>query len=304
MSKRFLLSIILVLIITNVATLLFWNQNDDSRDVDVVVDREGEKEIKTKEPVATIEGEEIPYSDWQNSLQEDHGEVQLKKLIDRAVVKELARQKDIEIDEKIIDHGVSLLATMQGSMTEGDSAAAEEKWREDILYRYQLETLLAEDITIPEEEVRSFYDIHRNQYDFSESVQFSHIIVDDSETAEKVVKELDEGASFNLLAQEYSTDEDTRDVGGYLGYFVSNSQFIPAGYYEKASEMEEYSYSEPFNAGDGVAIIYLHRHLPEITFTYDELKDQIRNELALKEYEQVLTADPLWEELDIEWVYE
>lgn len=304
MSKRLLLSIILVLIITNIATLLFWNQNDDHGGTDVVIDNEEEKEIKTKEPVAIIGDMEISYSDWQSSLQKDQGEIHLKKIIDRAVVKELAEKKNIQIDEKIINHGIAVLATMQGAMTEDEIATAEEKWSEDVLYRYQLEALLAEDIAIPEEEVRSFYDVYRNQYDFSSSLQFSHIIVEDFETAEKIIKELDEGASFNLLAQEYSTDEETRDSGGYLGYFVSNSQFIPAGYYEKASEMEEHSYSEPFNAGNGVAIIYLHRHLPEITFTYDELKDQIKNELALKDKEQVLTADPLWEELDIEWIYE
>lgn len=300
MSKRLLLSIVLVLIITNIATLLFWNQNSDHTDID---NGEG-KRIKIKEPVAMIDDKEISYEDWKSSLQKDYGEIHLKKLIDREVVKELAEKRDIQINEKIIDHGVSSLATMQSVMSEDEIATVEEKWREDVLYQYQLEALLAEGITVPEEEVQEFYNIYHNQYDFSASIQFSHIIVEDFDTADKIVKELDEGASFNLLAQEYSIDEDTKDSGGYLGYFSATSQFVPTGYYDKANEMEEHSYSEPFNAGNGVAIIYLHRHLPEITFTFDELKDQIKNELALKENEQMLTADPLWEELEIDWIYE
>lgn len=304
MSKRFLLSIVLVLILTNIATLLFWNQNNDQSDVDFVIDNKGEKQISTAQPVAKIGNEEIFYEDWKNSLQKDHGEMHLKKLIDRAVVKQLAEQKDIQISEKVIDHGVALLTTMQSVMTEDEISKAEEKWREDLLYRYQLESLLAEDVKISEEEVQSFYNSYHKQYDFSSSLQFSHIIVEDAETAEKVMEELDAGASFDLLAKEYSMDEETRELGGYLGYYTSTSQFLPEGYYERAEGMEEHSFSEPFNTGAGFAIIYLHRHLPSISFTYDEIKDQIRNELALQEIEQVLTAESLWEQLDIEWIYE
>lgn len=302
MSKRFLLSIVLVLIITNIATLLFWNQNDPN--VDIVIDDKSGSQIANDQAVATIGDEEILYQDWKSSLQMDYGEVHLKKLIDRTVVAQLAEEKDIQINEKVIDHGVALLATMQGVMTEEEIATAEEKWREDLIYRYQLEALLAEDVIIPEEEIQSFYDGYHKQYDFASSLQLSHILVEETEVAEKVIEELEDGASFNLLAQEYSIDEETKDSGGYLGYFAGTSQFIPNGYSERAEEMDEDSYSEPFNAGDGIAIIYLHRHLPSITFTYDEIKDQIRNELALKEYEQVLTADPLWEQLEIDWIYE
>ncbi len=303
MSKRFLLSIVLVLIITNITTLLFWKQADNESK-EIVINNLGEKEIKANQPVATVGDEEILYEDWKKSLQMNRGEMHLKELIDRSVVKQLAEQKNIQINEKVIDHGIALLTTMQGVMNEDEIAEAEEKWREDLLYRYQLESLLAEDITISEEEVQSFYDGYHKQYDFSSSLQFSHIIVENFEMAEKVIKELEAGASFNLLAEEYSIDEETKGLGGYLGYFTSTSQFLPTEYYERAIEMEEHSYSEPFNTAHGVAIVYLHRHLPEITFTYDEIKDQIRNELALNEHEQVLTVDLLWRELDIDWIYE
>jgi len=303
MSKRFLLSLVLVLIITNIATLLFWNQNSNEPE-GIVLDEQGEKQIKANQPVATIGDKEILYKDWKGSLQVDYGEAHLKKLIDREVVKQLAEDKNIQVNEKVIDQGIALLTTMQSVMTEDEVEVAEEEWRKDLLHRYQLEALLAEDIEVSEEEIQDFYNGYHKQYDFSASLQLSHIIVENLETAEKVMKELDDGASFNLLAKEYSIDEETKDLGGYLGYFTSTSQFIPAGYYDKAVDMEEHSHSQPFDTGAGFAIIYLHRHLPSISFTYDEIKDQIRNELALKEYGKVLVADPLWEQLEIDWIYE
>src|SRR5690625_3902627 len=106
MSKRFLLSIILVLILTNLITLLFWNQNDHKSGSDIVIDQKGEKEITTNKPVATIEGKEISYEDWNKSLQAEYGEMHLKKLVDRSVVDQLAKKRDIQINEKLIDHDI------------------------------------------------------------------------------------------------------------------------------------------------------------------------------------------------------
>lgn len=130
------------------------------------------------------------------------------------------------------------------------------------------------------------------------------MIVPDEEVADKVIEELEQGASFNLLAMEYSLDEDTVDEGGYLGYFTEGNQFIPPGYEEKINSMDEQSFSEPFSVGGDVAIIYLHRYLPEINFTYEELQEDITRELALKELGDDTSADILWDKTNVDWVYD
>ena len=160
------------------------------------------------------------------------------------------------------------------------------------------------DVDIPQEDISNYYQTYKNQYDFTASMQFSHIIVDSFEIAEKVINELNDGASFHLLAQEYSTDEETNDRGGYLGFYTKTSQFIPHNYFEIAEDMEEYSYSDPFQSDNGIAILYLHRSLPSITFTYDEIKQHVKNELVLNELEQPLLTETLWEQNDIEWIFE
>lgn len=299
MSKRLMLSIVVVLVITNIATLLFLGQSNS-----VLLEGDNEIKIETNKSVASIGNEDIAYEDWLSSLRESYGERHLRGMINHNVVDQLSKQKGIQINEKIIDYEISLLTTMQGVMTKKEAESIEKKWRKEILYRYKLEVLLTEDVIIPEEDIKGFYANYGKQYDFTASTQFSHIVVDNFETAEKVIKELDEGASFNLLAQEYSNDEETRSAGGYLGFFTKTSQFLPSGYYEAASEMEEYSYSDPFKTDNGIAIIYLHRSLPSITFTYEEMKDHIGSELGLIELEQSLNTEPLWEQLDIEWIYD
>lgn len=192
---------------------------------------------------------------------------------------------------------------MQGEISEEEYERNEENWEEEILYRYQLEMLLTEDTSIPEGEIKSYYDKYKNQYDFSASMQLSHILVQNFDTAEKVLQDLNEGASFDLLARENSIDEESKKDGGYLGFITTSSQFFPNGYEEVAAEMEEHSYSEPFRADNGVAIIYLHRKLPSIEFTYEEIKPYVKSELALQQMDQSLSANPLWEEAEVDWIF-
>ncbi|WP_042147444.1 peptidylprolyl isomerase [Paucisalibacillus sp. EB02] len=297
MSKKLLFSIIVVLLITNVATMLFWK--NDQTETPVVDD----EKIDTKKPVATIDGEKVSYGDWMKSLQDNYGKKELKNIIDHQVVEKLADDHNITISDKVIERDIALLTTMQGLTSKEDLQKLEESWRSDILYRYQLEALLAEGNQISEQEVQTYYTKYHEQYQFDKSLQFSHILVSTMDTAEKVYAELEDGASFSLLAKEYSIDEDTREGGGYLGFNSVNTEFLPSNYFDIAAELEEYSYSEPFVTSNGIAILYLHKSLPDITFNYEELKPFIRNELALKSSNQKLVAEPLWEKLDINWLY-
>lgn len=297
MLKRPLFLIIIALLITNVITLVLLNKSGD-----VLLDNE--ERIMQKEPVASIGREKIYYKDWISLLRNDYGKKHLQKLIDRSVVNQLAEEKNIQIDQKLIDHGVSLLATMQGVITEKEFNKLEEKWREDLLYQHQLGEILAEGITVSQEDIQQHYNQYRKQYDFSASIQLSHIVVKDMDIAKKVVQELDEGALFHLLAMEYSTDAETKGDGGYLGYLTKGSQSLPADYYEVATDMKEGSYSKSFETEDGASVIYLHRKLPEISFSYEEIESEIRRELALSKSEQTSTADSLWKEFDINWIYE
>lgn len=299
MSRKLLWGVIVVLLITNIATLLLMN-----RDSEVPLDQAGEKTVSsTKEAVATIDGKDISYEEWMTALRETHGEKSLKSLIDRKVVAQLAEEKGIEISEKVIDRDLAYLTSMQGPLTEEELAAEEAKWREELIYRYQLEFLLTEDISIPDDEIESYYAEYGNQYDFTPAMQLSHILVSNRETADKIYEELGQGANFELLAREYSIDDETKNSGGYLGFINTNSQFFPNGYEEIATDMEEHSYSEPFVADSGIAIVYLHQKLPGIEFTFEEIKDYVKSEMALHQESIPLQADPLWEQIEVDWIY-
>ncbi|WP_085993721.1 peptidylprolyl isomerase [Oceanobacillus senegalensis] len=298
MSKRLLMGIIIVLLITNIATIITFNKENK------IVINGYTVNVALNDAVANIDGEKITYKTWFKAIMEQHGKGELQSLIDREVVRQLADKHDIQIDDKVIQREISLLTSMQGVMTQMELKQLVEDWEGDIVYRYQLERLLAKDVSIPESETRQFYQRYGEQYNFTEAMQLSHIIVDNTEIAEKVKSELEQGASFASLAKEYSLDEETKYDGGYIGFIHTNSEFFPEGYEKVADEMEEHSISHPFKTNKGVAIIYLHEKLPSISFTYEELQPYIETELALSQLNQPATADLLWKQLDVEWIYD
>lgn len=301
MSRKLLLGLIVVLVVTNLFTLLLLDKEPEV--IHVQTNGDNGKQVGKTEQVAKVGDTEISYEDWIDSLTRKYGERHLKDMIDRELVSQLAKERGIEINEKLIDRDVAYLATMQGVMTKSEREKEENRWREEILFRYQLEELLLSDVHIPEDEIQRHYQTYKNQYDFSESLQFSHIIVEDLAQANKVIEELNAGASFQLLAREYSLDDETKARGGYLGFFTKVSQFVPQKYFEVATDMNDDSYSEPFQTDQGFVILYLHQHLPSITFTYEEIRDHVRNELAKNEIDYPITASILWDEYDIEWIY-
>ncbi|RYG72676.1 protein secretion protein [Lentibacillus lipolyticus] len=297
MNRKLLWGIVAVLLVTNITTLLIWSQQKQIR-------INSGTAIDQSEPAAIIGEKEISYDEWIASLREEHGKQQLQTMIDKEVVRQLAEERDIHVSEKVIAREIALLTTTQGVMTEETTQQKEKQWRKDIQFRYRLEALLTDNVHIPENRVRTYYRKYQNQYDFQASIQLSHIVTPDMKTAEQVQKKLENGAEFRELARNYSIDEDTKQDGGYLGFFVNSSQFVPDVYVTAAAGMEERTYSEPIRRSDGVAIVFLHRKLPAIHFTYEEMKPYVKRELAMDELEQSLSATSLWREMEVEWVYE
>lgn len=106
-------------------------------------------------------------------------------------------------------------------------------------------------------------------------IKASHILVEDEETAKEVKNKLNEGASFEELAQEYSTDGSAAN-GGDLGYF-GPGQMVPE-FEEAAYALEVGEISEPVQSQFGFHIIKLTDKKEVAPF--EEMKEEIREELA------------------------
>jgi peptidyl-prolyl cis-trans isomerase C len=146
-------------------------------------------------------------------------------------------------------------------------------------------------VSISEDDIKTYYDEHSEEFMLPERWRASHILVDTLEAAQEIKSEHDQGASFEVLAKERSKDATARQ-GGDIGYF-SKGQLIPE-FEEACFQLEVGEVSDIVKSQFGYHIIMLkERKSPEVQ-EYSKVKDIIKKELEREKARgllEELTAD-------------
>ncbi|MFH1406761.1 MAG: peptidylprolyl isomerase [Candidatus Omnitrophota bacterium] len=79
--------------------------------------------------------------------------------------------------------------------------------------------------SVSDREMRTYYEENKSSFDMPERYRASHIMVDTQKEAQDILTSLKQGANFEELAKEKSTDP-TKDRGGDIGYFAKG-QLLP-----------------------------------------------------------------------------
>lgn len=208
------------------------------------------------------------------------------------------------MSDEDIEREFLLIKAVYNSFYE-DEATTEKEWKEQIKHNILLEELLTKDIVISDSELKSFYNKNKDLYKFDDSYRLKHIVVKDKDEAEQVLKELKEGSSFEAAAAEHSIDRYTSPYGGDLGFVNDQHENIPAEYLEKAEQLKENQWvDEPIKTSQGYAIIQLKEKLPGQAFTYSEVKNQIRRQIAMDQLGDKASVKTLWKDAKVSWFYD
>ncbi|UTX05313.1 peptidyl-prolyl cis-trans isomerase [Bacillus inaquosorum] len=255
------------------------------------------------ESIATIGGKSVTREEWLKEMEDQYGKSTLEDMINVRVVQQLAKKNDLKVSKSEIDREFLLIKAVNNSFYE-DEHTTEKEWKDQIRYNILLEELLTRDIDISNSEMKSFYNKNKELYQFDDSYRIRHIVVKDEEEAREVLKELEGGSSFEAVAAERSTDRYTSPYGGDLGFVTEASDNIPSAYIEEAKTLNEDEWSEePIKVSNGYAVIQLKEKLKARTFSYAEVKDQIRRQIAMDQLGDKATVKTLWKEADVSWFY-
>lgn len=255
------------------------------------------------ESIATIGGKSVTREEWLKEMEDQYGKSTLEDMINVRVVEQLAKKNKLKISKSEVDREFLLIKAVNNSFYE-DEHTTEKEWKDQIRYNILLEELLTRDIDISNKELESFYNKNKELYQFDDSYRIRHIVVKDEEEAREVLKELKGGSSFEAVAAERSTDRYTSPYGGDLGFVTEASDNIPSAYIEEAKTLKEDEWSqEPIKVSNGYAIIQLKEKLKARTFSFDEVKDQIRRQIAMDQLGDKATVKTLWKEADVSWFY-
>jgi len=189
----------------------------------------------------------------------------LQELINQQLLVDEAKDQQIEKDEKLL----SVL----------------EKLKTELMVQRLVEREVLEKINITDEEVRSFYDSNKENFQSQEQVHTYHILLPDEKQAKKVRKRLKKGEDFETLAKEVSVGPSSAR-GGDLG-FVQKGQLVPE--FEKAAfEIKPNEISKVVKTQFGYHVIKVTEKKPATQKGFDEVSKNIRLQLQQQKQREVL----------------
>lgn len=258
--------------------------------------------IMNDESVAKIGKHSITRQDWLNELEARYGKEVLKEMIDQQVIQEMAVKYKISISDQEVEREFRMLqATNQ---TFGPkSYPNEKKWKEQIKSSLLLEEILTRDVNVSKKEMVHYYEKNKDQFNVPEAYHLAHIIVKTKKEAEKAAQELAQGSSFSVLAMERSVDEFSANEGGDIGYITEGDERYPKVYLNTAKKLKKGAYSKPIKVENGYALVKLEGKISGKSYSYEEVKDEIRRQIALGQMKAPASASTLWKDADVEWFF-
>lgn len=254
------------------------------------------------EAVATVGKITISRQDWLNELEARYGKDVLKELVDQKVIEEMAAKYKIKISDQEVEREFRMLQTTYNSPNQ-KGQANEKKWKEQIRSSLLLEELLTKDVAVSNKEMKSYYDKNISFFHIPTAYHLSHLVVKTKKEAEKASKELAQGSSFSALAMERSIEEFSANEGGDIGYINEEDERYPAEYTQAAKKLKKGSYSGPIKVEQGYALIKLEGKINGKKYSFEDVKEEIRRQIALEQMKTPASATTYWDEAKVKWFY-
>ncbi len=239
--------------------------------------------------VATISGQKITQSEFIKEVKELYGKEVLDQIINRKIVELAAGKYGITASQDEIDRQYNQFK--QDYATEEDfqnylkdqMGWTKEQLKNYIKYNILWEEIATKDINISEDELKQRYKNNPSSYSEPEKFHIEQIVVKTKDDADKVVDELNNGSNFNTLAKEKSIDALSLGSGGDLGYISVTDPSVDPTILEKVKTMDTNDLATVELSNNTYAIIKLLDYKKEITYSYDEVKNEIKRDLALSQ---------------------
>ena len=204
---------------------------------------------------------------------------------------------DQVVDELIYQEMIYMEAIEKGMDKDEDFVKVLEKTKETLLKSYALGKLL-ETVEITDEDLKNYYDNHKDNFKNNASVEASHILVEDESVANEIKEKLNNGADFKELAKEYSNCP-SKENGGNLGVFTKGQ--MVKEFEDAAFKMGVGEISDPVKTQFGYHIIKVTNKNDESVRTFEEAKPDIER-LVRREKEKDLykhTVERLYKKYNV-----
>jgi len=209
---------------------------------------------------ADFEREMKSLPDYARQLFE--GEAGKEKFLDEIVKKEILYQE----------------ALKKGIDKDPDFGRKLEEFRKLTLASALLEKEIISKNKVTEQEVKDYYNKHKDDFTTTSQIRASHILVKTEAEANKVLARLKKGEKFEEIAKKESLDAASAKNGGDIGFF-SRGQLVPE--FEKAAAgLKAGELSGPVKTPYGYHIIKVTDRKTGPVVEFDRVKDVILQRLS------------------------
>lgn len=150
---------------------------------------------------------------------------------------------------------------------------------------------IEQNVIITDEDVKTHFDQHKEDYVDPEKVNIQEILVKDKTVAENLLKRMKSGSDIASLAKQYSERKWAAERGGEFGLFTEN-QYGPIG--KEAFALDVGQFGGPIKVTNGYSIFKVTDKQAARTKTFDEVKSTIRRDLETEKkktaFDDVMTS--------------
>lgn len=260
------------------------------------------KSVIGEETAAKVGSKDISRDAWINELEKRYGEDVLEEMVDKEVVKQAAEKYKVKISDEELDRELKMMKTMYGTAGQNLNKSTDQL-RQEIQSSLLLEKLLTKDVSVSETAMQDYYDNNKDIYRIPTAFHISHITTSTKKQADQVIRELEKGVSFDVLAMEKSLDEFTANHGGDMGYISQDNEQVSKEYITAAEKLKVKKWSDAIQTEDGWAVLYLHERIKGKQYEYEEVEDKIHRQIALEQIQAPVSGKIFWDEFDVEWFY-
>lgn len=213
--------------------------------------------------VATVGDEKIMKDELYDILVKNSGQQALNALIDEKIVELELKKEKIEITKDEINEELDVFKEEMGGEDAfkaalEQSGITEDDFKNDIEQYLGTRKLMEPLVEVTDEEIKTYFDENKAEFDTEEEVDARHILVEDEKLAKDLVKKIKDGEDFEELAKEHSKDEGSAAMGGNLGFFP-RGKMVPE-FEEKAFSLKVGEVSDPVKSDHGYHILFAFFH--------------------------------------------
>ncbi len=255
------------------------------------------------EIVATVDGEVITRQEWMASMESLYGKETLHSLVNDAVMERAAKEYNITVTDAEIDLEIALMGSTQDLDT-SLKMFDEQQTRQKVRAQLILEKVLTKDIVIEDSIVANVYEENKSLYNTPTTYRTSIIIVNSLDEANQIQNELKNGSDFSMLARERSIDTSSASLGGNIGYISASQTNVDPEIQKVVQKLSVNEISEPFALSNGnYGLLYVTEINEGKSFTFEEVKDHIKTELAMEQLPQNVSTEMFWKEFNVTSFY-